>query len=212
MHIQRHNLLDRQSTVANGTAVEPNLTTGDYLCLVQYNGFDGTAKLQKSADNSSWTDVATFTGAGKNLVSMNFVIPDISTADEILVPIGFNGKILSLTTVIAGAITGADAVVTLDDSSDNEICTITVANSGSASGDVDTDAAAAAYDDVTAGSYLKLATDGASTNAVECVCTVLAETTAESGIEIYALGDLDFYVRGITTAVTRGEVSIDLVI
>lgn len=212
MHLQRINLLDRQASVANGTGVKLGMPSGDYICIAAFNGFDGTAKIQSSPDNSTWTDVKSFTGAGKQLVSMNFVIPDISTADEILVPIGFNGNILSLTTVIAGAIATADAVVTLDDSADAEICTVTVATAASAAGDVDTDEADATYEAVSAGDYLKLATDGASTNAIECVCTILAEVTAESGIEVYAVADLNTYVRGMTSALTRGDISLDLLV
>lgn len=212
MNLIRTNLLDRASTVAAGSAVTLDRPSADHKLLVQFNGFNGSVKLQKSPDNSTWTDVATYTGAGKQLVTMNYVIPDISSSDTILVPIAFNGKILSLTTVIAGAIANADAIVTLDDSSDNEICSATVGYDGSAAGDIDTDEAAAAYDDVAVGDYLKLATNGGSTNAIECVCTILAETTAESGVELVEPGDLNTYVRGNVTVATRGEVSMDLLI
>lgn len=212
MNLIRTNLLDRASTVAAGSTVTLDRPGGDYTMLVQYNGFNGSVKLQKSPDGSDWTDVATYTGAGKNLLSMQFVIPDIAAPDTILVPIGFNGRVVSMTAVIAGTING-DAAITLDTAGDDEICALTAVASGSAAGDVFSDTSpAAAYDDVAIGDYLKLATDGGGSTTIECVVTLVFETLAESGIEIISVADLDKYVRGNVTVATAGQVSIDLLI
>jgi hypothetical protein len=102
------------------------------------------------------------------------VIADISTASFILLPLPENCTVVSFKTVLAGAIATSDAVVTLSRGGDAAtLGTVTVANSGSAEGDVDENTSLS-NTTVTTGThkYLKVATDGASTNTVPVYVSV----------------------------------------
>lgn len=91
-------------------------------------------------------------------------IADVSSVDELFVPIGVTGTVVRVDSVLETAINTADATVTLKTSANNLMASLAITASGSAAGDIDstTTISNAA---VTAGSYLKLATDGGSTGA-----------------------------------------------
>jgi len=95
-------------------------------------------------------------------------IANVSSASSFRLPIPSKGRLTKVLTVLGGAITGADAVITVSVDS-TSVGTITVANASSAEGDVDTldlsDTDPDAYADE--GGWLEFATDGGSTNAVE---------------------------------------------
>lgn len=104
-------------------------------------------------------------------------IADVSTAGQIYVTPGFRGKIVGATTALNGAITGADAGLTLKIGGTAVTGgTITIANSGSAAGDVDSCVPTAA-DNFTATQAIEIETDGASTNAVAVTVTLELEPT-----------------------------------
>jgi len=102
-------------------------------------------------------------------------IPDISTADQRFVALGFDGKITRITSVLGGPISGADATLTAKING-NAIGggAITVEATGSAAGDVDfaepTGDARFTQDDA-----VEIETDGASTNAAPVSITLEAE-------------------------------------
>ena len=121
-------------------------------------------------------------------VSRRFItvkIPDISTAGQVYVAPGFDGKIIKAHSAIAGAIGTADADLTL------KIATvavtsgvITVATASSAAGDVDTCTPTAlnsftstptALNSFTSGQAIEVETDGASTNTIEVTITLELE-------------------------------------
>lgn len=100
------------------------------------------------------------------------VISDVSTSSNI--DIAFGGGEVALKkvyTVLSGAITTADATITVDNSSAIEIGTITVAYSGSAAGDIDSLALNGEMDEV--GTSFNIATDGGSTVAQELVVVLV---------------------------------------
>jgi len=99
--------------------------------------------------------------------TLNLEVPDISTQNSAgYVGVPIDGYVVKAYSVIAGAITGADADITLSDgTTDMTNGVITVANSGSAAGDVDS-CTPTANNEVTAGDVIKAISDGASTNAV----------------------------------------------
>lgn len=69
---------------------------------------------------------------------MTTYMADVSAASSAYIIPGFRGKIREVNTVLGGAITGADSVVTVRINSTAVTGgTITIANSGSAAGDVD---------------------------------------------------------------------------
>lgn len=104
-------------------------------------------------------------------VFMHIVIPDISSADTLLVPIPENAEVIQAQFVLEGAITVADATVTLDTAADAEIISQAIAFTGSGAGDsyVATPSGNAT---ISGPSYLKLATDGGSTDAQRLFVTL----------------------------------------
>ena len=114
------------------------------------------------------------TGAGQNVKTKTFTttITDISTAASYWVVPGVAGTITKISTVLYGAITSADAIVTA------EIATvavtdsaITIAFTASAAGDVDSSTPSAA-NVITAGQAIEIITDGGSTGTVRVDVTV----------------------------------------
>jgi len=100
-------------------------------------------------------------------------IDDVSTSGQIYIPVPDDGKIIKIMSALGGAITGADAGLTAKIGGTAVTGgTITIANSGSAAGDVDTCAPTAA-NQVVEGQAIEIETDGASTNAVAVGITVV---------------------------------------
>lgn len=93
-------------------------------------------------------------------------IPDISTADSVLVPVPISGTVTNFQTVLGGAITIADADVSLENSASDAMATLTVEFTGSALGDVDS-TGTITNASVSDNDYLVVATDGGSTTAAE---------------------------------------------
>lgn len=103
-------------------------------------------------------------------------IADISTAGQKYVVPGFDGKIISVHSVINGAISGADATLTPKIAGTAVTGgAITVANSSSAAGDVDSSTPTGA-NTFTSTQALEIETSGASTGTVECVVTFIVES------------------------------------
>jgi len=110
-----------------------------------------------------------------NKVTLNFVITDVSTAGQVFIPIPieFDGDVVEIRTALNGAITGGDAVLT-PKINGTALTTgaITIANSGSAAGDVDTSFPTGLFT-VRPGEALEIETDGGSTGAVSVFGTVV---------------------------------------
>ena len=100
-------------------------------------------------------------------------ITTISTAGSTFVPVPDGGRVIKIITSIKNAITTADAALTweiggvaMTDSA------ITVTQSGSAAGDVDT-SEPTALNTVLEDGTIEMITDGASATACECVVTFI---------------------------------------
>ena len=127
------------------------------------------------------------------------VITDVSTSSNI--DIAFAGGDVALKkvyTILGGAVTTADATITVDNSSAIELGQITVAYSGSAAGDIDSLALNGELDEV--GTSFNIATDGGSTVARELVVVLVgsADTTAYGDTVAYQLKIAD--VSGANTS------------
>jgi Mg2+/citrate symporter len=110
-----------------------------------------------------------------NKFQLTVSFPDVSTADTILVSLPFACTLNRATTILNNAITVADAVVTfINSTGPSTIGSVTVAQSGSAEGDKDT-LTAAANNSFTAGTHLKITTDGGSTTTAKLL--ILLEFT-----------------------------------
>lgn len=97
-------------------------------------------------------------------VTLQGVMPDVSTANSIYLAAPVAGDVTLVKSVLSGAITTGDAVLTVKDGAGNSMGTITIANSGSAAGDVDT-LVPSSNEDVAIGELIEIATDGGSTVA-----------------------------------------------
>ena len=102
-------------------------------------------------------------------VVLPFNIADVSTAGQVFIPIpvGFDGTIVEIITVLNGAIATADVDLTAKIAGvavTNGLITIT--QSGSAAGDVDI-VNPTSNNAVAAGGTIEIETDGASTNTIE---------------------------------------------
>lgn len=102
-------------------------------------------------------------------------LADVSTASSAWTAAPAAGTVTKLKTIISAAITAADAVITAEI---NTVAitgiSITVANAGSAAGDVDTDTATAA-NTLAENDKLELITDGGSTTTSILVGTFTVE-------------------------------------
>lgn len=110
-----------------------------------------------------------------NHVFLDVEIPDISSADQRYVYPGFRGKIKAMRWALNGAITGADADLTLKIGGTAVTGGVaTVPESGSAAGDSGEifPTAANTFDQNTP---IEVETDGASTNAVAVVVVLQLE-------------------------------------
>lgn len=110
----------------------------------------------------------------KNII-ITVKLDDVSTAGQIYVASPVAGTIRKIYSVINGAIATADAVLTpkiggtpITDGA------ITITQSGSAAGDVDSSTPSAA-NVVSAGDAIEIETNGASTNTVEAAISILIE-------------------------------------
>jgi len=101
-------------------------------------------------------------------------LEDVSTAETVYVPIPFAGEISKVTSVLSNAITVADSVVTIRNSAGTSMGTMTIAHSGSAAGDVDTNASLA-NNTVAADSFITIATNGASNTHAKLWLAVVLE-------------------------------------
>ena len=111
----------------------------------------------------------TATAAELNTVVLTTRLDDISTASSAYVVSPFAGTLSKVYSVIDGTIATADAVLTINVNGGIDVTNrITIAYRGSGAGDVDS----CTPDDnntVAVGDYLKVTTDGASTNTVSAV-------------------------------------------
>ena len=122
----------------------------------------GDVYLANGSGSGTWT-------SRQSMLTVQF--PDISTASNLYVPIPYAGTITKIQSVLTGAISGGDAVFTVTNSSGSSMGTLTITQSGSAAGDVDT-LTPSSNNTVTAGTFIKIACAGAPSSHVE-TCIVI---------------------------------------
>lgn len=135
----------------------------------------------KGATGASAEQVYVADGAGSGAWTtrqyvLSGTIADISTSGDLYIPIPYAGNVVKVTGVLHAAIGTANATVTVFDNGGNSMGAITVAFSGSAAGDIDT-LAPASNQDVTDDDWIRVATDGASTNTVSWSFSIVVERT-----------------------------------
>ena len=136
----------------------------------------------KGASTATAGDVYVADGAGSGTWEdhrrsvVNLHIHDISTASSMYVPIPFGGTVSRVSSVIAGAITGADVVLTVKNSSAATMGTITITQTGSAAGDVDF-TNPSTNNTITDNDYILVEGDGGASSHVDCVVSIVVEHT-----------------------------------
>ena len=166
------------ATALNGTLALASGTTANEISIDGTMAGDSddaipTEKAVKTyVDNAAYATEAYADARGFYVISA--VIEDISTAQTVYIPMSMAGIVTRVDTVLGGTIATANAAISLTTSSDQGMANLTVAFSGSGAGDVDSDTSIN-NDAVTAGTYLKLTTDGASTNAVPLYVSILVD-------------------------------------
>ena len=102
---------------------------------------------------------------------LHAAIADISTASSTFVPVPDGGKVIKIITALQGAIGTANAAITFEIGGVAVTGgAITVTQSGSAAGDIDT-AEPTAANDVAEDGSIEMITDGASSNTIKLVVT-----------------------------------------
>jgi len=137
------------------------------------NEFKQTPGPLGAADNEFVMGGTVSSPSGTNLktIRVNARIDDVSTAQSGFLAPGFAGSIVGITSSLGGAITGADATLTFEIG--GVLVTggdITITQSGSAAGDVDSSTPTAA-NVFTATDSIEFITDGGSTGTVPVVLT-----------------------------------------
>jgi len=140
--------------------------TADATDLNKLAGFSGTVA------STSYVDTAV---ALDSYYTITEAIADVSSAETLYIPVPVAGTVVRVDSCLQAAINTSDATVTLVQSDDSAMASLTIAQSGSAAGDVDTDSSIT-NGTVTAGSYLKLATDGGSTGTAKLIVTITIQT------------------------------------
>lgn len=97
-------------------------------------------------------------------VMLQAVIADVSTAETVYIAVPAGLTVREVSTVLEGAITVADATITVANNAGSSMGTIVVAFTGSGAGDVDT-LTPASNNVIAAGEKISVATDGGSTDA-----------------------------------------------
>jgi hypothetical protein len=108
--------------------------------------------------------------------SVHAYMADLSTASSAFVVSPWRGKITRVYSVIYNAITGADAVWTVEINGTAVTgISVTVANSGSAAGDMDSDEPTGSNHYVTEGDVIEFVSDGASSTTCPTMFTAVIE-------------------------------------
>ena len=156
----------------NGTLALASGTTANEISI------DGT--LAGDSDDAIPTEKAVKTYVDSQTVSdhitLNAIIADVGTGETVWVPIPATGTITRVDTVLEGAITGADATVTVKTAADATIAAVTITQSGSAAGDVDSNASPT-NTAVTAGTAIKVVSDAASTGPQRLWVSIIMSVT-----------------------------------
>lgn len=131
----------------------------------------GQVYMANGSGSGTWTPK-------ENLVELSLegYIENISSASTVYVPVPFAGTVMKVVTVLEGDIGSSDATITVSNAAAASMGTITVTQTGSAAGDVDT-LAPSTNNTVAADSFITIATDGASVNVASLRFVVVLDRT-----------------------------------
>lgn len=99
---------------------------------------------------------------------------DLSSAENIYCPIPFGGTVSRVTSVLEGSIAGGDVIVTVKNSSAATMGTLTVTQTGSAAGDIDS-LEPTTNNTVTDNDYILIQTNGGASTHVDFMVSFVVE-------------------------------------
>ena len=108
--------------------------------------------------------------------AVTLTISDVSTPEVVFFYVPYNCTLAKVGTVLGGAITLANSVITVKNNAGASAGTITIAHVGSAAGDID-ELVPTSNNTFTAGQRLSIETDGASTTAAKLFITLMFTVT-----------------------------------
>jgi hypothetical protein len=159
------------------------LSVGDSIKVETVNSVSATTSVTNVGElivASNASNVVDTYDAINNKIYLTVTMADVSTASSVWVVSPVAATFSKLYSVINGAIATADAAITTEIGGTAVTGgALTIANSGSAAGDVDS-ATPTAANTLTAGQALEIITDGASTNTVIATFTVELTPIADS--------------------------------
>lgn len=153
----------------SSTFVTTTLNSGDLMVV---NATDGIRVYEMTISGTT----ATLKGVMDDFFVMTGSIADISTADQTYLVSPFAGTVFAVYSAINGTIATADADLTIKTAA-GTVGVITVAESGSAAGDVDSLVSGLANTVVAKGATVEIETDGASTNTIVVDLVVVIRRT-----------------------------------
>lgn len=183
------------SVTSSASITSATVGTGDVLGLPVFVGDSGLIKAE-------FLDGAVQAGYGDSKIVLTSRFADISTAESIWFASPVAGKITKISTILHGAISVADATVTTE--INGTLVTgssITVAQSGSAAGDVDS-AVPTAANTVAVGDKIEVITDGGSTTAA--IATVVVEIMPDRTLVGTFVAGVDTTAQSYTAGDVRG--------
>lgn len=121
----------------------------------------GQAYIANGSGSGVWRDIGALTT----------YLADVSAPSSVYLVIPYDCAITKVSTCLQGAITGANAILTVYNHAGSSMGTITVAFSGSAAGDIDT-LSPVSNNTFTAGERIRIATDGASSTTQPITITI----------------------------------------
>lgn len=155
------------STLTGADLHEPKGVSGASVDTVYVANGAGSGTWQKVGADQIGSSVKNV-----NKVFITYTIDDVSTAGSHWVVPGIAGDIVGIKTVLHGAIGTADAGLTFEiGGTALTSSAITITQSGSAAGDVDS-STPSANNTVTATDPVEIITDGASTNTIKVTVTL----------------------------------------
>jgi len=131
----------------------------------------GDVYVANGSGSGAWTAKQTLVGE-----TLTGYLEDVSSVETVHVPIPFAGTISKIVTVLEASIGSADSTVTVKNSAGSSMGTLTITQSGSAAGDVDT-LSPSTNNTVTADSFITVESDGASTNTAKLRFVVVLDRT-----------------------------------
>jgi len=131
----------------------------------------GKVYVANGSGSGTWT---ASTSLIQDTFSGSFV--SVSTGQTVHIPVPFAGTVVKVVTVLEGTISSANAIITVKNAAAASMGTITVTQSGSAAGAVDS-LVPSSNNSIADNSFLTITTDGGSSSATILRFTIVLDRT-----------------------------------